>query len=76
VSPIDIRDTRWMTPALCCITLKILATKTFTHLSRAAWRTGLMVNGACLPLREFFLRGMTRVNSDPGLTRRKIEVSL
>jgi len=39
-------------------------------------QTGLIVNGVCLGLRKFFLRGMTRVNSEPGLTLMKIEVSL
>jgi len=64
-----------MTPALCYITLKLFAT-TFTRISRAARRTGLTVNGVFLGLCDFFLCGMTRVNSEPGLTLKKIEISL
>jgi len=62
-------DTRWVTPTtICCITL--------TRLSRTARQTGLIVNGFLLGLRNFFLRGMTRVNSEPGFTLRKIEILL
>jgi len=64
-----------MTPALGYVTLKLLATKTSTtHLSLVAQLTGLMINGV-VALQHFFLCGMTRVNSEPGLTLWEIEVS-
>ena len=66
------QNTRWMTPALCYITLKLLATTTYSHISRAKQRTGLIVNRVLLGPCDFFLRGMTRVNSEPGLTLKKI----